>query len=158
METKRNELEKFNHSVGVLVKALFDDTLVHGNCFACAVGNLVAAACNFTFKPSSTRSKKIKWSHIPNDGYYEGGSDNNWYEVVVDKLTPNNNALLQIQSTGYTIAELERIENAFEGANHGQDDTEYMFNGLMAVVDVLADIHGVDLSVKESAKLQFVKA
>jgi hypothetical protein len=33
-----------------------------------------------------------------------------------------------------------------------------MLNGLMKVVDVLADIHGVDLSVKESAKLQFVKA
>jgi hypothetical protein len=33
-----------------------------------------------------------------------------------------------------------------------------MFNGLMAVVDVLADIHSVDLEKKEAAKALFVKA
>ncbi len=34
---------------------------------------------------------------------------------------------------------------------------DWMFNGLMAVVDVLADIHGINLEAKEEAKKLFIK-
>jgi hypothetical protein len=34
----------YHKTIGILVDAYFDDTLQHGNCSACAVGNLVAAA------------------------------------------------------------------------------------------------------------------
>jgi len=58
--------------------------------------------------------------------------------------------------------DLAKIEFAFESAPHTCDESdetnaEWMFNGLMAVVDVLAEIHNVNLEVKESAKAMFVK-
>ena len=34
----------FSNSVDILVKAYFNDTLRHGNCLACAVGNLMQAS------------------------------------------------------------------------------------------------------------------
>ena len=58
-----------------------------------------------------------------------------------------------IAESGYSVDELARIEFAFESVPLGEDR---MFKGLMAVVDVLSDIHGVDLSVKEESKMLFV--
>lgn len=40
---KRPEL--YQKTVDILVKAYFDDTLQHGNCYACAVGNIIAGNC-----------------------------------------------------------------------------------------------------------------
>lgn len=127
----------FENSVDVLVSAYLHDELEHGDCAACAVGNLVKAQCG-TFDSSSF----------------------NWYDFAIVKR--RNSALYsekniqfakdQIKATGYTIKQIIAIENAFERASPCGD---YMFNGLMAVVDVLADIHQVDLSTKESAVLQF---
>jgi hypothetical protein len=63
-----------------------------------------------------------------------------------------------INATGYSVHEIHQIEYAFENAPYQGDDTEeWMFNGLMAVVDVLAEIHGIDLTAKEEAKKLFVK-
>jgi hypothetical protein len=161
METKRNELEKFNHSVGVLVKAFLDDTLDHGNCGACAVGNLVADALNDkdfkVFGPMNLTGELVHgigWAAV----FCTTGKGR---QLLIPGQYKGD-AKKQIDATGYSWRELARIEKAFELHNPDYTKTidieEGMFNGLMAVVDVLADIHGVDLSVKESAKLQFVKA
>ena len=61
----------------------------------------------------------------------------------------------QAEATGYTIYQLNAIERAFEGVD--ELATDRMFLGLMAVVDVLAEIHGIDLKQREEAKLLFVK-
>lgn len=76
---------------------------------------------------------------------------------------PTIEAHWQVDRTGYSVNELAKIEYAFETAPRNCDyedhlNDEWMFNGLMAVVDVLADIHGIDLAEKESAKALFVKA
>jgi hypothetical protein len=39
----RNMKATFENSVDVLVKAYLNDTLEHGQCHACAVGNLICA-------------------------------------------------------------------------------------------------------------------
>jgi hypothetical protein len=44
METKNITRPTFEQTVDVLVKAYLNDTLVHGNCCACVVGNLCAHA------------------------------------------------------------------------------------------------------------------
>jgi hypothetical protein len=134
METKRNELEKFNHSVGVLVKAFFTNNLERMSCKKCAVGNLIEAAGGFKLHPSLG----IHWPAA-----IRGCHD----------LFDKDLAQAEISTTGYTGQQLREIENVF--MERGREDN---FIGLMAVVDVLADIHGIDLEVKESAKLQFVKA
>ncbi len=147
----------FENSVNVLVKAYLNDTLEHANCYACAIGNLVAAANNKTYT-KCTDSTYLKLALLENDGrYYTEKLGGNWYDVVIP-LQPDPNsklALIEIDSIGYSVVQVIRIERAFEGASkHG----DRMFNGLMDVVDVLAEIHGVDLSIKESAKAMFVKA
>ena len=77
----------------------------------------------------------------------------NWVSDVIAEL--ERDAREVIDSSGYTIDQLAKIENAFESAPQGNTEEEYMFNGLMAVVEVLAKIHGIDLETKEKAKLQF---
>lgn len=77
--------------------------------------------------------------------------------------------LRQVAMTGYSIKNLKDIEYAFENAPgdsalNGRmsadriTDPEWMFNGLMAVVDVLAEIHDIDLKVREDAKSLFVRS
>lgn len=150
----------FENTVSILVKAYLSDELAHSLCSACAVGNIVAASIG-------TRPMRCKTGPTEfENGEFENGEDATLWLDALHNLNCNAGEM-QIRATGYTHRELLRIEAAFEAApgrpekpgiwRGKQVDPEWMFNGLMAVVDVLAEIHGVDLSVKESAKLQFVK-
>ncbi len=132
----------FKHSVDVLVKAYLNGTLQHCNCRACAVGNLIVAG-GHTFADGIAAS----WMVMLVDKE-RGGSDIKYEE---------SDAMNQIRATGYSIKEIDLIERAFESTFEWKYTDDEMFNGLMAVVDQLALIHKVDLSTKESAKLQFVK-
>jgi len=149
-------MRNFEHTVNVLVKAYFTGTLVHQYCAACAVGNIIADAkgykiqkvgCGFSWVEAYTQ-----WENVFMTSYGEQEFDIQAYEYEAKN---------QIDSTGYSPEELARVEFAFEtadGKTEDLNDDKWMFNGLMAVVDVLADIHGIDLTTKESAKLLFVKA
>lgn len=153
----------FEHTVNILVQAYLRDELAHKICSACAVGNIVAAALG-------TRPKKIDNPTVFDNNQFENGEFTEWFNAMHGSFYRNTK---QIEATGYSITELKRIEMAFEHApgqpsnpdpNNDDNifpglttDPTWMFNGLMAVVDVLAEIHGVDFTLKESAKLQFVK-
>lgn len=132
----------FEKTVDVLVKAYLNGTLEHGNCCACAVGNIIADSCGYTYRLQQKRCCSWEWlESIPK-----------WYSKYNNSVVP----CPQVEATGYTVVELAKIERAFEGLNiaRGQD---YMFDGLMRVVDVLAHIHKINLTVKEQAKQLFVK-
>lgn len=107
-----------------------NDTLDHCDCTACAVGNLIRA---------SMGTRCISWFTTLSLYRHEGIAE------------PGQGAR-QMASTGYSIEQLDGIERAFECSSQEGD---WMFNGLMAVVDVLAEIHGIDLTTKESAIGQF---
>jgi hypothetical protein len=153
----------FEETVNVLVKAYLNDTLVHGACSACAVGNIVSASMGKV----ALRMPGTSTGFDPH--YWADGSKIHWWDVFstssrrqrIDAKQYYGDAKEEIDSTGYTWQQLSRIEFAFESADGNasnyQDET-WMFNGLMAVVDVLADIHGIDLQAKESAKALFVKS
>lgn len=140
-------LQKFNEDVDILQKAYFDGILEHDNCSACVAGNLMSAKGQFITVSSGADNYLItdddknadKW-HSLICGYAENG----------DKI-----GAAQIKSIGYSIKEVRRFEAAFEATDDGYDKDGY--NGLMAAVDVLADINGVDLSVVPEAKKGFVK-
>lgn len=153
------------------MQAYLNETLEHQFCSACAVGNIVAESLET--KPMRRRTvfliddiKKMKYL-IGNFEYsmFENHRHSLWQRVFITKngvqeRSPYNysgETKAQIDSTGYTWQELARIEEAFELAPKGDDAYSWMFNGLMAVVDVLANIHSIDLSVREEAKLLFVK-
>lgn len=141
----------FEKTVDILVKAYLNDTLSHAACTRCAVGNIVEASIgNFS-------------ASMPFDNGEGGWGWSNVFcteeSTKKQRIFPENyidEAKLQIDSTGYTWQELAKVENAFELVN-GKTRDQRMFAGLMAVVDVLAEIHNVDLTVREEAKSLFVK-
>jgi hypothetical protein len=170
-------MRDFNHTVNVLVKAFFEETLVHANCYACAVGNIVADSIGTKVVKVRNELHDITWENREPypalGGTFEPGwgavfSTSDDWDDYTDKSTKvqsidekyllsSPRARFHIDSTGYTWQELARIEFAFENVK-GSTETKRMFKGLMKVVDVLADIHGIDLKAKEEAKLLFVKA
>lgn len=156
-------MRDFNYTINVLVKAYITGELKHGNCAFCAVGNIVHEATGFSQCGDEeihySEKRAGVWVHVFSTPTRTGEQRmdlkkySNEYPVVKEA----------IDRTGYTVHELARIEYAFEMAPRNchyddGDNEEWMFNGLMAVVDVLADIHNIDLSVREEAKLLFVKA
>lgn len=174
-------MRDFNHTVNVLVKAYLEGTLEHGNCYACAVGNIVAESTGKVF---------IRDEATPTEAFYgyrslywdgceypaHGGSTGGWGQVFTTQESDDDDleyvdgkvqeidlrffkgeAKKQIMSTGYSVEDLAKIEFAFETCKWSSDAEERMFNGLMAVVDVLANIHGISLEQKSEAKAMFVK-
>jgi len=153
--------ELYHKTVGILVDAYFKDTLVHGNCKACAVGNIVAA--NRGIGLYSNGKGNIEWerevctigvgwaSVFSTDPVFGGQS-----------LRPDNydtpTAKEQIDATGYQWQELAKIEYAFESAPKATSDEDWMFNGLMAVIEVLDQIHeNTDPVVQQQSKARFLK-
>lgn len=162
----------FESTVDILVKAYLNDTLQHGDCAACAVGNIIAANIGAEVIPEK----------LTCNGEWRRGADHiviAWNDVFMTPFREEQRVSVynyigqvkrQIDASGYSWQDLARIEFAFERAENPEYNIrkdglpsdylnpEWMFNGLMAVVDVLASIHNVDLSIKENAKLLFVKA
>jgi hypothetical protein len=139
--------ELYHKSLNVLVKAFINDTLEHGNCTACAVGNLVADALRIDLKKEYTR--------------FEGLGDPSrdlglWYDAL-QQPKPTQKMLQQIKYTGYDIEELRKIEKAFESSDLGETEEDEMYNGLMAVVETLGEIHEVSKEQVQESKLLFVK-
>lgn len=145
---RANELQKFHETVGILVKAYLNDTLEHGRCSACVVGNLCGGNPIWSYLFVTDQNGNQDYMPI---GYWDEEHLSHRYDI----LQKAKNLCL---STGYSIDELKRIELTFETTIRAQPRDQRMFMGLMRVVDVLAEIHKVDLSVKESSKLLFVKS
>lgn len=136
--------ERFNRTVDILVKAYLNDTLQHDNPCGCAVGNMIMASCGIKFKHGHDwfGDKRITWLD----------ASPAWYKFI-DSPT----GIDQVASTGYSIDEILAIEKAFESANTTPCSDQDGYRGLCAVVDVLIDIDGIDLSVAEESKKLFVK-
>jgi len=149
----------FENSINVLVKAYLNDTLVQGNCYACAVGNLVKEAMGYSYVPCiDFPDRKIALKE--NEGRYcsidvvgEG-----WYAALYNQSSFKFQT--ESKAIGYNAKEIRKIEYAFElrGDDYDEKNTdESIFRGLMAVVDVLAEIHGIDLTIREETKKMFIK-
>lgn len=159
----------FEKTVDILVKAYLNGTLEHGNCAACAVGNIIAASigANVVAREYSWLRNGAHISPIWDEVFCSSGAG----KQVVLPEEYKGWVKKQIDTSGYSWQELALIERTFEthspfedenyrdGADDADRDIEEksMFNGLMAVVDVLAEIHGIDLKVREDAKSLFVK-
>ena len=143
--------ELFNDTVRILVNAYLNNSLVQGNCHACAVGNIIAAKMNIKY------DQDLKWM----------GCQVAWPQVFVTvsfeiaqvrrPWNLNGPAKEQINATGYSWKELAQIEYAFERAPWAKTQEERMFNGLMAVVEALSQIHEMDENTKSATKGLFLK-
>lgn len=155
----KNE-QLYQKTVDILLDAFNDKTLVAGNCYACAVGNIVAANCGFKMKADSAgwpywdgcppyfvnTDIPDKSAMNPEIANYIG---NVWISVKkgiegVDEWQVRNNipAMDQIRSTGYSPEEILRIERAFEYPTGYYRHTGLtMLSRLISVIKELGEIH-----------------
>lgn len=151
---KKKEL--FEKTVSVLTKAYINNTLQHGSCCGCAVGNLVCAANNIVYE----KDKVLYWTEaFSTTVNYRTGKPEMKQRISAERY--KNLAKVEIDSTGYSLFQLAAIEKAFEteayhpaheedfaidGSNNYPADKleEAMFKGLCAVYDTLCVIHEVE--------------
>lgn len=157
-------MRNFDHTIGVLVNSYLKNTLVHHTCAACAVTNIIGHSGWSRFFVTIQNSNgtdiiqyKAQESEILVPSILCGARVVPLSEVCGDTLIEREAGFAAIVKSGYTIEELAKIEFAFETAARGNNEEEHMFNGLIAVVEQLADIHGIDIKLKEEAKALFVK-
>jgi hypothetical protein len=154
--------ELYHKTIDILVKAYLNDTLVHYNCQACAVGNIIAG-CNdykYIIHDKACDVYKVRWNHTNHPE-----QQIHWYEVFGTTFSKqffnpelySGVAKAQIDSTGYALEELMEIERAFETCNKSSDVNKFMYNGLMAVVEALGQIHEADKETIQESKLRFAK-
>ena len=159
--------ETFEKTIAILVKAYHEGVLLHGDYCACAVGNII----------SSNLSLKIQRKHHilqPSPDRYRKAGLAGFYEwVKEDSLEPHWNnvfhtietgqefrihnyqgeAKRQIDSSGYDLESLMRIEKAFD--THKYIDDKDGYKGLMSVCDVLMEIHECTAEQITKAKALF---
>lgn len=154
--------ELFDKTVSILVKAYFEGTLLHGECPACAVGNIIAANRGYVIVNSPAKKGfrwRVHWEDVKGDEVAV-----NWDQSCsLGEAIPSKNfgrTRNQIKATGYPLKDVASIEEAFEKFT-GFDDSKYSdldgFKGLMAVVDVLQEIHECTDEERDEAKALFVK-
>ena len=147
--------ELYKKTVDILFDAYFNDTLSHAICTACAVGNIVAANLGYSFEKSGdmirmdTRTGEIRYFQPFNWRTQNGETIcammAQWWRLIeayrggYESYAKTD----ELDATGYTIAEINSIELAFEGAPFGENESDWMFNGLVAVLGVLKQIHQV---------------
>jgi len=138
----------YNKTVDILYQSYLNDTLRHNDCAACAVGNIIAANLGFkvihlNWLRDDNEKADVCWQRV----FY---TDNK--EQIYNPYGYGGLAKEQIDASGYKLSELMKIEYAFETADKGESKDDWMFNGLVAVIDVLDKIHEVE---KNTTKKQF---
>lgn len=163
-----NRAELYQKSIDTLVNAYHNDTLVHGNCKACAVGNLLGTSAwstQFVTISSIIDAEPHQLVTEEEDQFICAFSSilgSTWRVTNFSSVSdlPRAKRYVEegkkaIKDSGYTKEELMKIEYAFETQYIGEDP---MFNALMAVVGVLDLIHEVDNEeVTLSSKSKFQK-
>jgi hypothetical protein len=169
--------ELFDKTVSILVKAYFEGTLRHTDPCGCAVGNLIAFNNNYKIVGSLEDAVRLRWKnqidstvkqrwcsvHICGDftrSFTEFDSKRGHLDDATKKKRLEI-GVKQLKSTGYTPTQTALIERAFEIdwelTDIGDGDSDG-FKGLMAVVDVLQEIHECTDEERDTAKQMFVKA
>lgn len=154
---KKKEL--FDRTISILVKAYMDGTLLHGNCYACAVGNLVAGHMGYGYVHNEIINEPV-WNCEPNKKYNPRGT---WFGLLNEAKHMSEKEIEraneQIAITGYTLKGISYIEHCFENP----DEIDYLssdndgYFGLMSVCDALMQIHQCNETEITEAKQLFVK-
>lgn len=156
--------QRFNNAIDALVYAFFNDTLAKGDCKFCAVGNICAAAYGVKPDLSAKWQKPIIGEYKDNPFHYDDWSDIVWQDIF-SAPSERERAEVMIGATGYSANELWLIEEAFEdntkiliqmySSKAKSEIMQDQYNGLMAVVDVLCEIEGIEDPTEYKQLFQF---
>lgn len=162
-----NRPDLYQQSIDTLAQAYFADELKHNHCDHCAVGNLlkrIAVRMNIPLAAWSNKFITVGcWGRrkqlIAPPGMVIAKHTGSYYLPIgrSENLRKKESAArLLILHSGYSLQELAKIEYVFETAGTGKCEEDYMFNGLMAVVDALDSIHeNNDTEVTTTQKKRF---
>lgn len=148
-----NRIELYKKTVDILFNAYFNGTLEHGNGCGCAVGNLVAAGMGYKMVidcgSAAWENKRGEFSFPEWNNVHNMGE-----RLNISKFY--GEAAKQIKATGYYPSETLLIERFFEFAHRGNSEEDYMFNGLVAVLEALKQIHEItDEDLLTSSRKRF---
>lgn len=156
--------ELYHRTVDLLLDAYNECRLKHGQCDACAVGNICGSsywAARFItmdnedqmINPSEFRGPVEDFDKLrtyPNERWY------NPDEKTILALQQRADEV--IAASGYSKEELMKIEFAFESSikdkKESANETKRQFIGLCAVLDALKEIHKVDSLEHESSSIR----
>lgn len=134
---------RFKNAVDSLVNAFFKDELTKGSCSNCALGCIIA---------HSFQMNNI--ADVPVNFWKEAFITSENIQIVNSKYFDHEFQLKMVESTQYSIEEMMRIEYAFESntqiswnlmANKSSNEIlRDRFNGLIAVVNILCEIDGIN--------------
>lgn len=141
----------YDNAVNVLLDAYNNGTLEHGNCWACAVGNLVASASGYTFKAGDCG---LVWKEGYGPDWSRSGMGMGFGLSLIESLKLKNTGETkrQIDSTGMSLEEIIIIEHAFEDSlkrtekgywyylDFPDNQKQGQYIGLCAVIDVMKDM------------------
>jgi hypothetical protein len=149
-----NRIDLYNKTVDTLFHAYFNDTLRHGDCSACAVGNICLGSGAHLYGKYNCQivGSNLAWSMA-----FYTETDSQVQTIEESSYHQNFNGCKDvIDATGYTLLELAKIEHGFETAYRGKSDDEHMFNGLVSVLEALKQIHEIkDERVTEVSRKRF---
>lgn len=151
-----NREELYHKTVNVLLDAYNDGELEHGNCSACAVGNICKEAAKMI------RVHGASWSAL-----FQTNAKGSQLHLPEMKIffQPDGYALVLLIE--YNITDLAKIEFAFESSLHKTDEgyefwtssvnkKQGQYIGLCGVLDVLKEIHEQLEKVHEVSKARLL--
>ena len=147
-----NREKLYQKSVDLLLDAYNEEKLSHGNPCACAVGNLIKGN-NASLPKMGKCVLPGLWDFNP-DWFYQllslkrNVSLSSWANVGI--VVTKEEAERQLNSTGYSVSEIIRIEHAFESMEWADMKEYTQFHGLKAVLNVLKDIHSTEVEIAEN--------
>lgn len=146
--------ELFYDTVRVLQRAYFEGTLYHGHACACAVGNLIADKLKIRDRLKNPEYLKKKLAYC-RDAYFVLNVA--WYNVIpyegVTVTCYSNATKHSVGLLDYTIAEIIKIEAAFESAAADKNQDIDGYKGLCNVLDALMQIHKFDEIIPKKDKI-----
>ena len=145
---KMNRPELYQKTVDLLLDAYNNNDLEHGDCSACAVGNICKGNTGWTFYFYTPKNgKQTKAAAIFADDFRD--------KEDFEKIFP---------TIGYTLEELAKIENVFEKSIKkdrvrltGCDKKLGQMIGLKAVFKLLKKIHSAEPQIEEVSKIRLEK-
>lgn len=178
-----NRPELYHKTIETLRVAYYDGTLEHSKCITCAVGIICSPYLNqFGLGPAAWASKFM--TSRSSDGVVQLFAEKGERVVLRGNIFRKTHIVVKCSElpphfcndedklyealglTGYTIKELAEIEHVFEAAP-GYDihaphtamfrDPEWLYNGIVAVVDALGRIHEAADDETASSKAKFEK-
>lgn len=128
--------ERLNNAIKALIQGFFDETLIKGDCHYCAVGNILNGS--------------PEWSVL----FYTNSAGIQVLDRVGCSFEQRVEAVTLCSLSGYHPKALAEVEFVFETTTKIHHDDYHQFskeaivqdqyNGLMAVVEVLCEIEGID--------------